>query len=92
MRSEYVDPDTVGPEVKVKINDLSPKQTFLIRENDLEQSVIGAIYYYKKTKDTFEVYLYTDTDITVFETKDLQSNAYEEIKTTTHSFGSVANY
>lgn len=86
---EYVDPDTIGAEVKIKITDLSPKQTFLIRMNDLEQSVIGAIYYYKKTKDTFEVYLYTDTDITVFETKDIQSNAYEEIKTTLHSFGSV---
>lgn len=85
----YIDPESQGSEVKTKLNDLSPMQTFLIRDSDLEQSVLGAIYYFQKKKDLFEVYLYTDKDITVYQTKDLLGKSYELIETTPHSFGWV---
>ncbi len=84
---QYIDPDST--EVKIKIKDLSPMQTFLIRDNDLEQTVLAAVYYYKKSKDLFDVYLYTNTEITVYETKKLISEDYTVINETLHSFGNV---
>lgn len=84
----YADPNAPEGEVKIKIKDLASTNALLIRDMDLEETVLAGIYYYRISKKKFKVFVYTDDEIIEYETNSLVGD-YKYIGNSSHSFGSV---
>lgn len=82
----YADPN--ADEVVIKLKALDPRQTIILRSDDIEESVVGAIYYFSIGKNKIKVYLYTDTHTHIFEATAIDAE-YTNEEVHGHQFGSV---
>lgn len=75
-----------------RLHNLDPRQTFLVRDNDLEETVKAGIHYNVIGDDEYRVYVYTDSQIITYITDNVYTGDYVEDTdnpSTTHLFGGV---
>lgn len=77
-----------------KFHQFDPATTFLIHDIDLEKTVRGAVHYVNVTEDLVHVHFYTDDEVYVFETDDIEGeyellNLEEGSNPSPHLFGGV---